>query len=362
MRTLCFFNTYKHWGGAEKWHAAVARACRDHGDAVMVVTNRRSALFQQLTGEPNITLQPCAISNLSFLNPPKILALARLFKQHGVQTIVLNLSADMKSAGIAAKLAGVRQIIYRRGAAVPVKNSWLNRLLFRHVVTHVIANSQEIRRTMLQHNAALIPPERLTVLYNGLDLAAFDRQPVTLVPRNAGECVIGNAGRFVAQKGQHHLIELARRLKAQGERFRLLIAGSGELEGELIQAAADAGVADQIEFLGFVERMPQFFAEIDLFVLPSQHEGSSNTVLEAMAARKPVVAFNISSLPEMVVSGETGLLVEAGSVAALTQAVTTLIHDEPLRKTYGENGRKRVEERFSMQRMLRDFRALIEHE
>ena len=362
MSNLCFFNTYSEWGGAEKWHAAVALHCRNQGDRVIVVTNRRSALFEKLRKEGGLSLHQIAVTNLSFLNPVKIFAAYRLFKTYRADAVIINLSADLKLAGIAAKLAGVRQIIYRRGAAVSVNNSWLNRRLFRRVITHVIANSEEVRRAILQENPSLLPVERISVLYNGIDVEAFDRQPVAHVPRNAGECVIGNAGRFVEQKGQAHLIELARRLKAQGERFRLLIAGAGEKEAELRETAAVAGVADVIEFLGFVERMPQFFAEIDIFVFPSLHEGSSNTVLEAMAARKPVVAFRVSSLPEMVMSGETGLLVETGSVAALAQAVTTLIHDERLRKTYGENGRKRVEERFSMPRMLREFRALIEHE
>ncbi len=362
MKNICFFNTYKEWGGAEKWHLTVARHCRDTGDRVLVVTNKRSKLLEKLKGDDGIVLHQIAVSNLSFLNPFKMLAAFRMFKVNRIDVVIINLPSDLKLAGISAKLAGVRQIIYRRGSAVPVKNSWLNRLLFRHVITRVIANSKEIRSTILQKNPSLLPHERITLLYNGIDVEAFDRQAVINASRDKKECVIGNAGRFVEQKGQSHLIELARRLKTQGECFRLLIAGAGEKETELQKAAAAAEVTDVIEFLGFVDRMPQFFADIDIFVFPSQHEGSSNTVLEAMTARKPIVAFHVSSLSEMVVSSETGLLVEAGNVDALTQAVTALIHDERMRYLYGEMGRKRIEEQFSMPKMLREFRAIIDHD
>jgi glycosyltransferase involved in cell wall biosynthesis len=361
MRNICFFNTNKEWGGAEKWHLTVALHCRDNGDRVLAVTNKGSALFGKLHGEDGLSLHQITVTNISFLNPFKLWAAYRLFRIHRVDTVIINLPSDLKLAGMAAKLAGVQKIIYRRGSAEPVKDRWLNRFLFRHVITRVIANSEEIRRTILQENPLLLPEERITVVYNAMDVETFDRQTVMNIPHNEDKCIIGNAGRFVDQKGQEHLIGLAQRLKTQGERFRLLIAGEGKKEAELRKAAAAADVTDVVEFLGFVDRMPQFFAEIDIFVFPSQHEGSSNTVLEAMAARKPVIAFRVSSLPEMVISGETGLLVEPGNIDALTQAVTALMHDNHIRHIYGEKGRKRVEETFSMQRMLREFRAIIDH-
>ncbi len=80
----------------------------------------------------------------------------------------MNLSADMKVAGMAAKLAGVKRIIYRHGSAIPTRNSLINRFLFRKVFDKVLANSFETKRTILANNASLIDPSKIRVIYNAL--------------------------------------------------------------------------------------------------------------------------------------------------------------------------------------------------
>jgi glycosyltransferase involved in cell wall biosynthesis len=161
------------------------------------------------------------------------------------------------------------------------------------------------------------------------------------------------------QKGQTYLIELARRLKTEGVKFRLLIAGKGELEQQLQQYAQALEVKEEIQFLGFQENIKGFMGNIDIFVLSSSFEGFGYALVEAMAAQKPVVAFHVSSNPEVVDHGHTGLLAEQENVEDLVQCVKELIHNEDLRKTLGQNARKRVEEQFEIQRVVDETLALI---
>ncbi|MBD3306149.1 glycosyltransferase [candidate division KSB3 bacterium] len=360
MNTVCLFNSQTAWGGAEKWHHEIAIRLQEQGYPVLVITNRNSPLFQRVQ-QTSLPVCPMRISNLSVLNPWKVLTISRIFRRHQVSTLFVNLPADLKVAGIAAKLAGVPQIIYRRGIGLPVKNRWLNRLLFQHVLTDVLTNSQATRQLLLQESSSLIAEEKIAVIQNGIDLPTFDQLPSRpIYSRTQDALILGNAGRLSPEKGQHDLIDLVKRLQERGIRCQVLIAGTGKLAIPLKQDAREAGVEQNVRFLGFVENIKALLESIDMFVLPSRYEGASNALIEAMAAGKPVVAFHVSSNPEIVVDGETGFLVEQGDLSALAHRVEALARDEALRATLGRNARKRVEEHFTMQRVVRELVALIE--
>jgi len=357
---LCFFNSNRPWGGGEHWHCQQALLARDRGYDVSVVAGNGSELARSLRGEPGIRLFEQPLGSLSFLNPARMARLAAFFRAEAVEAVVLCLPRDVKAGGVAAKLAGVPRIIYRRGIAVPVRDRWLNRLLFSRVLTGLIVNSEATRRCVLAENPNLIAPARVHLVYNGFDVAAFDARPDTpLAPRRPGELLIGTAGRLTEQKGQRLLIDAAAMLKAQGERFRVLIAGTGELEERLKAQARERGVADVVEFLGFVTDMKAFHASLDVFALPSLWEGFGFVLAEAMAMRLPVAAFDVSSVPEVVAHGETGLLSEpdAGRLAA---NLRTLLHDAGLRRRLGEAGRARVLERFELGQTFAQFERCLD--
>jgi glycosyltransferase involved in cell wall biosynthesis len=177
-------------------------------------------------------------------------------------------------------------------------------------------------------------------------VAGFDaRQSAPLVPRRGGEIVIGNAGRLTKQKGQALLLEAAALLAKQPLPFRVLIAGAGELEAELKAQAERLGLSDRVEFLGFVTDMKAFHQSIDIFALPSLWEGFGFVLAEAMCMGLPVAAFDVSSIPEVVEHGETGLLCPPKGEALATNLLA-LMQDEALRRRLGARGRERVLERF----------------
>jgi glycosyltransferase involved in cell wall biosynthesis len=343
-----FVNTTKMWGGGEKWHLETACAMRDKGYEVAILALHGKDLFKRSVSAGIRTI-PVSVTNLSFLNPFSLISLIQLLRKENPDIMILNFSADIKTVGVAAKFAGIRNIVYRRGSAIPIRDTWINRWLYKRIIDHIIATSEETKRTILQNNRKLFPAGKITVLYNGINLEQLDRMPDNILyQRKNNEILIGNVGRLVLIKGQQYLIEMALILKKKGINFKVLIAGEGPLEASLKQMAVEAGVEGQCVFLGFVNNIKAFMNTIDIFVLPSLSEGFGYVLVEAMACRKPVVAFNTSSIPEVIANNKTGFLVDNMDINAFTQKVESLIADPGLRESIGQTGRKRVEDTFDI--------------
>jgi len=166
-------------------------------------------------------------------------------------------------------------------------------------------------------------------------------------------------GRLVKQKGQKYLIDLAIRLKKKTSNFKILIAGEGKMETELANLVSKNKLEEQFKFVGFVNDMKGFMKSIDIFVLTSIWEGFGYVLIEAMATKVPIVAFEISSNPEIVEHNLTGYLVPSFDMKAMTEKVVQLMDDEHLRLNIGREGRKRVEKHFSFESTQQNFEKLL---
>lgn len=357
-QTTCFFNSMESWGGGEKWHVDVASWLVKQHSSVIYISSPGSPLSKKLA-ESGISGYEMKVSNLSFLNFLKLIKIARIFKKEQVGAVITNLSGDMKVASLAARLAGVRKIIYRRGSAIPIRNTYLNRYLLRRVITKIIANSEETKRTILANNSSLVPEGKIKVIYNGVNLPRYHSDVKPLYKAQKGEFVLGCAGRLSEEKGHVYLLEMMKQLKKEKRKYRLLIAGEGRLLHHLQRKARKLGVSDRVEFLGFVEDMPSFFVSLDVFLLSSDYEGFGYVVAEAMASLKPVVAFDIKSSAEIVDHEKTGYLTRLGDVKEMTSRVIELEGNEVLRKAMGKEGRKRVEELFAFEKKQEEIKELI---
>lgn len=356
---ICFFNGNKAWGGGEKWYFDMACRLKKLHYKVVAVSNIESALLMKLRLKkiPTFTTR---LSNLSFINPVTIFKLYRFFKRSGVNTVIINLSSDLKIAGIAAKLAGVKKIIYRRGSAIPIKNTFLNRFIFKHLVTEVIANSEETKRTIVQNNPKMFDFSKIHVIYNGIDMDEFNKSELQPIYKHGkGFHLIGNSGRLVHQKGQKYLIDLALILKNKGYNFKILIAGDGELHSQLKQYATNLGVQDEVVFLGFVKDIRAFMDQIDVFALTSLWEGFGYVIAEAMACAKPVVAFNNSSNPELVKNKENGFLVPFPDINSFAEKIELLLNDTELRNNMGEKSVQIFHNNFTIDKTIEKLEKLL---
>ena len=195
---------------------------------------------------------------------------------------------------------------------------------------------------------------------NGLDVDVFDRRRTQpRFQRPGDQVVLGSVGRLTVQKGHNTLLEVALLLRSRGVAFRLLVAGEGELHRDLVDRVRTLDLQSQVEFLGFVDDIPGFLASIDIFLLGSRWEGFGYVIAEAGAASLPVVAFDVSSNPEVIEEGRTGYLVPVGDVPAFATRVQALIESPDLRRTMGVAGRAAVERQFEFERTVDRLERLL---
>lgn len=354
-------NSNMVWGGGEKWHYETACYFHDKGYDVTVITNRGSELFRKLNVVDGIRVKSIRITNFSFLNPLKFFQLVGLFRRLNISAVFLGLSTDVKLGGIAAKRAKLKHIIYRRGSAVPVKNSILNRYLFQFVLSGIITNSQEIKDKIFQKNPGIIDEKKVHIVYNGIRPRSWlTQKDVVSNVSKSEKLILGNAGRLVEQKGQIYLIQIARQLKDQGVDFKMFIAGSGKLEKSLKQDCLSNNLENDIVFLDFVEDMQEFLNGLDIYLSTSLHEGSSHVIIEAMAAGKPVIAFDISSMPELIDDKKTGYLIPFADTKLFSEKIVYLRDNQSEIDIFGANAIKMVETKFSFEKNMIQIIQLIQ--
>jgi sugar transferase (PEP-CTERM/EpsH1 system associated) len=218
-------------------------------------------------------------------------------------------------------------------------------------------------------NEVGIAPTRIRQIYNGVDTQKFrpDGSGRQLLPENFREpdrIVIGNVGRMQPVKDPLTLVRafgglLAARPEAR-QRLRLVMVGDGPIREDAQRLSAEMGFADVAWFPGQRDDVPEMLRAIDLFVLPSLNEGTSNTILEAMASGRAVVATAVGGNPELVEDGKTGRLVAAGSDAAMQQALREYVTEPALLRAHGEAGRRRAERDFSLSAMVDRYLQLYD--
>jgi glycosyltransferase involved in cell wall biosynthesis len=195
---------------------------------------------------------------------------------------------------------------------------------------------------------AATPQERARVRA-GLEIASED---ITVV----------FVGRLVPQKGVHHLLTVAELLADREPAIRFLVVGDGTLRTELEEEARRAGLGS-VQFLGERHDVPHLLAAADLVVVPSEWEPFGIVNLEAMAAGRPVIAFATGGIPEIVLDGETGLLVPHRDSLALAKAILHLAGDPLTRRRLGEAGQRQVRARWDIRRtaaeVLQVYRRLV---
>ncbi len=228
---------------------------------------------------------------------------------------------------------------------------------------------------LLQRAIALgAPASRCHLVPYGVDPGQFTRidGAAPLLKKELGlpkdSLVVFAVGRMVYKKGFEYLIRAVPAILRQHPNARIVIAGGGDLQPRLESLVKQLGVEKSVIMPGWVQRdrMPLFFSGCDLFVLPSvvdqqgNVDGLPNTLLEAMASARPVVATTVAGIPLVVKDGDNGLLVPEKQPGELSAAINLLLDAPELRVQYGEAGRRRVETELNWQTTARTFNRLYE--
>lgn len=233
----------------------------------------------------------------------------------------------------------------------------------------VLANAEAIRQEIVAEG---VPEQKTVTVYNGLDLERLTATenssrtellqaaglPVELANRPVVTVVANMRHRL---KDQATFLRAAQRIKAQVKDAAFVLAGEGELVEEMKQLAAELGLANDAYFPGRVGRVAELLAASTVCVLSSKGiEGFSNSIIEYMAARRPVVATDIGGAREAIVEGKTGFIVPPEQPEMMAQCITRLLQNPQLAQEMGERGRARVETEFSCAAQLRRTELLYE--
>lgn len=240
---------------------------------------------------------------------------------------------------------------------------WQDRAV-RRLATLIVTPSEGVKRFLCKQGT---PCTKIAVIYNGIHVSADDGDPGQRAALrslwNIGPktFLIGVAGRLVQQKNIGTLLKAVRILQTTGLDPYLMIIGDGPERDRLESQAAELGLHERTTFTGWQPNARSLMNALDLYVLPSLEENFPYSVLEAMAASKPVVAFDSGSLAEMIEHGVTGFLVAPASAHDLALAIQIIMTQQDLASRMGRAGRRRVKERFRADVMTRQMERIYLH-
>ncbi len=222
----------------------------------------------------------------------------------------------------------------------------------------IVANSKAVENYLI---AEKIPPEKIRVVYNGLDLKRlapkeFDRRKIC---QEIG-LPIGENIKFVtlvanlrhAVKNQPMFLRAAKTVAEKLPESHFILAGEGDLKSDLERLAREIKIADKTHFIGRCAKIPELLSISSVGVLTSTAEGFSNSILEYMAAKLPVVATNVGGAGEAIIENETGFIVESNDAEAMANRLIELLQNETKANKFGVKGRETVEKFFSCEAQL----------
>ncbi len=341
--SLLIVNSIRAYGGGEKWALQTARGLSERGHRVAFACREGSALATRAAEcRLELFLEPMS-SDLSLAS---VLRLARMTRLWKADIVLCCNQRALRLAVPAARLARVRRIVMRDGLQGSLRGSQYNRWISR-LVDGFVVNADATRRELM----VWLPADRVRVIYNGIDLRPYDEAgDGAAVRAEAGcptsACVVLSVARLVQEKDHATLLTAFQRAARGNERLRLWIAGDGPLLPVLTARVERLGLQERVTFLGFRADIPRLLGAADILAISSLREGLPNVALEAMAARRAVIATAVAGTPELVRDGETGLLVPPGAPEAMAVAFAALANDPIRRRQMGERGRRRVEQWF----------------
>jgi glycosyltransferase involved in cell wall biosynthesis len=269
---------------------------------------------------------------------------------HGVAMAALALSigaaSTKRTGGHAPALVAARRVDF------PLRGNSLSRWKQRQVDCFIAA-SEAIRQVLLADGVAA---ERTITVHEGIDVDHVAAAPAVNVheafwlPHDAP--VVGNVAALVAHKGQRYLIDAALLVVQEIPDARFVILGEGELRDALERQVRERHLEKHVLLPGFRTDVLGCIKSFDLVVMSSVTEGLGTSLLDAMACSRPIVGTRAGGIPEVVEPGVNGLLVPPRDAAALAAAIVRLLKDEMLRRRMGAAGFARVNERFTVERMV----------
>ena len=333
---------------------------KERGHHIGLACRRETELFRR-AGELEIPVYPVPVRG--DLWPPSIFNARKIIKKGNYHVILTNMDKELRFCGLASRLAGNSIVVPRRGIDYVLKNKIQYRLSYNWLADSILANSQATKRALLK-NAPWLDANRVTVIYNGIDPKPYlsplkeDWKDKLGIPKTA--TLFGFVGQLDERKGVYALLEAFSLLRKSADDAHLLFVGQGPLRDFIRDWRDEHQAAGKIHLAGFQTDISDIMKSIDALVLPSLWEGFGLVLIEAMAAAKPCVTTDVSSMPEIVVDGITGRIVPVNDSQKLADALQEIYENPLLTREWGQSGRERVLGHFTMDKMIGQLERFFE--
>ncbi len=296
---------------------------------------------------------------------PSFFKLISLIKKHNVNIIhTHDVRSDFMGL-IAGKMLGIPVVTSVHGwigrSLKERIHDFFDKLIVRFAST-IIANSKAMQRYLVRLK---IQERKVRTIHNAVDLSNFmsaegSESTKMELGLNSGFPIIGTVGRLDVEKGHEILLEAAQEVIQSCPEAAFVIAGQGPIESDLKKTAEKLKLSQRVTFTGYFRNLSKILGIMDIFVLPSLSEGLPLTLLEAMAAGKPIVATDVGGVPELIINGQTGLLVKSRSARELSKAILELVQNKEKARGLGEKAREAVLNNFSSEVMIKKLEDVYE--
>lgn len=363
-RILQFIGGF-HQGGSERQATALSCALKSEGThEIYVATLNNDGVLRAGMDAAGFTEIPTfpltSFFNANFVRQVRSCAAylkenkIDLVHTHDFYTNVFGMAAA-SLAGVEAKVASKRET----GGMRSRSQDFVEKLAFGRADA-IVANSIAVRDHL---TARGISSDKINVIYNGIDLSRFESAEISRdkfgLPKNENirfVTIVANLRHAV--KNVPMFLRVAKCVADSVPKTHFVIAGEGELEAKLKEFAVELGIDKKVHFIGRCSDVPGLLSTSSVCVLTSTAEGFSNSILEYMAAGKPVIATDVGGAAEAVVEGETGYLVESDDDAKMEERLIELLNDDAKATVFGNAGREIVREKFSNDAQLRNTMRL----
>jgi glycosyltransferase involved in cell wall biosynthesis len=345
-------------GGAERLAIELSRRLADRFGMTVICLEEPGALADTLSASG---IDVIALRRQQGFRPSLARTIAELTRAHDIDVLHCQQYSPYVYGSLARLFRPSLRVIYtehgRLGDGPPsLKRKTINPLL-APLPHGIFAVSHDLRRHMLSEG---FPASRVGVIANGIAVGNTPRETdrrsaraELLIPPDA--VVFGTAARLDPVKDLGTLIDAFARVRWNMSSARLVILGDGPEREELVRRARAQRVSESVVFAGYRGDVRALLPACDVYVNSSVSEGISLTILEAMAAKLPVIATRVGGTPEVVSDGENGVLVPARDSDALARAMLAIARDDRRRASLAASGRAIVEARFTLDRMIDDY-------
>lgn len=352
MMTFLFVDSERVWRGGQDQLLSLLRGLVERRHSVHLACHP-DTLLEGRARDAGVVVHRLTIQ--AEVDAAYLIRLLLLLRRLKPDILAFNTPRPILAGEIAANLSGVKvKLIFRR-VSFPLRRNFITRFKYNRGIDGIVAISESIRS---QLELGGVPPEKIHVIYEGVDLASLPPLAPGDDRSTGGPVTVGTVAHLSAEKGLEHLVDAASLIPDAIPRMRFVIVGDGQCRGELEQRVRLRGLEQIFHFAGFRDQPREYFRSFDVFALPSLSEGLSSSILTAMATSLPVVATNVGGIPELVRDGENGILVPPADPVALARAIQQLAADPAERARMGRAGRARLEQYFTLERKIGETERL----